>query len=79
MAVAGFAHGDLSAYNVLVHDGRLVVIDLPQIVDVVANPQGPEFLARDARNVATWFASHGVAQADGDVLAAELRRSAGVR
>ncbi len=79
MAIAGFAHGDLSAYNLLVQSGRLVVIDLPQIVDVVANPQGPEFLARDARNVATWFASHGVAEADGDVLAAELRRSAGVR
>ncbi len=79
MAIAGFAHGDLSAYNLLVHDGRLVVIDLPQIVDVVANPQGPEFLTRDARNVATWFASHGVTEADGDALSADLRRSAGVR
>jgi RIO kinase 1 len=79
MAIAGFAHGDLSAYNLLVQSGRLIVIDLPQIVDVVANPQGPEFLARDARNVATWFASHGVAEADGDALAADLRRSAGVR
>ena len=79
MAIAGFAHGDLSAYNLLVQSGRLVVIDLPQIVDVVANPQGSEFLARDARNVATWFASHGVVEADGDALAADLRRSAGVR
>jgi RIO kinase 1 len=79
MAVAGFAHGDLSAYNLLVHDGRLVVIDLPQIVDVVANPQGPQFLTRDAHNVATWFASHGVDSADGDVLAAQLLRSAGMR
>ena len=39
LARAGFAHGDLSPYNLLVHDGRLVVIDLPQVVDVVANPQ----------------------------------------
>src|SRR4029453_18875139 len=59
MAIAGYAHGDLSAYNILVHNGRLVIIDLPQIVDVVANPQGREFLTRDANNVATWFASHG--------------------
>jgi RIO kinase 1 len=79
MAHAGFAHGDLSAYNLLVHNGRLVVIDLPQIVDVVANPRGPEFLARDARNVATWFASHGVHHADGDVLAEELLASSGHR
>ncbi len=79
MARAGWAHGDLSAYNLLVQDGRLIVIDLPQIVDVVSNPQGKEFLARDARNVATWFTMHGVADADGDALAAELRAEAGLR
>ena len=79
MAIAGFAHGDLSAYNLLVQDGRLVIIDLPQIVDVVANPQGSQFLARDANNVATWFTSHGVAVADGEALAADLLRSAGIR
>ena len=78
MAQLGFTHGDLSAYNLLVHDGRLVIIDLPQIVDVVANPQGPTFLARDAQNVATWFASHGVTYADGDELATDLLRTAGV-
>jgi RIO kinase 1 len=79
MARGGWAHGDLSAYNLLVHDGRLVVIDLPQIVDVVANPRGPEFLDRDAHNVATWFRQHGVAEADGDELAALLRADAGLR
>ncbi len=79
MAQVGLAHGDLSTYNLLVHRGRLVVIDLPQIVDVVANPQGREFLARDARNVAAWFQRHGVTHADGDELAADLRRTAGLR
>jgi RIO kinase 1 len=79
MAIAGYAHGDLSAYNILVHNGRLVIIDLPQIVDVVANPRGKEFLTRDARNVASWFTSHGVHHADGDALAADLCRSAGLR
>jgi RIO kinase 1 len=78
MAYAGFTHGDLSAYNLLVHNGQIVVIDLPQIVDVVANPQGSAFLTRDAQNVATWFASHGVAHADGDALAADLLQSAGL-
>lgn len=79
MARAGWAHGDLSAYNVLVQDGRLVVIDLPQIVDVVSNPQGREFLTRDARNVGTWFAMHGVVEADGDELARLLAADAGLR
>ena len=42
------------------HDGRLVVIDLPQVVDVVGNPQGPDFLARDVRGVGDWFAARGL-------------------
>jgi RIO kinase 1 len=79
MARAGLAHGDLSAYNLLVHDGRLVVIDLPQVVDVIANPNGREFLARDAKNVAGWFASHGVLEADGDELTSLLLADAGLR
>ncbi|WP_367138870.1 serine protein kinase RIO [Saccharothrix sp. HUAS TT1] len=60
MAGAGLAHGDLSAFNLMVHDGRLVVIDLPQVVDLAANPRGPEFLERDVRNVAGWFTARGL-------------------
>ncbi len=56
----GLAHGDLSPFNLLVHRGRLVLIDLPQVVDLVANPQGPAFLARDVRIVTDWFTSHGL-------------------
>jgi RIO kinase 1 len=61
LARDGLAHGDLSAYNLLVHDGRLVMIDLPQVVDVIANPRGAFYLTRDAENIGHWFASHGVA------------------
>ncbi|MBM7775901.1 RIO kinase 1 [Actinokineospora baliensis] len=53
-------HGDLSAYNVLVHQGHLMLIDLPQVVDIVANPAGQEFLARDVANIARWFAGRGL-------------------
>ena len=59
-ARAGFAHGDLSPYNLLDHHGRIVVIDLPQIVDVAANPQGMDFLHRDVVNVSTWFTRRGL-------------------
>jgi RIO kinase 1 len=76
LAQHGLAHGDLSPYNLLVHDGRLVLIDLPQVVDVIANPGGHGFLARDARNVATWFAKAGHPEADGDALADLLRQEA---
>ena len=63
LAGLGLAHGDLSAYNLLVYDGRLVMIDLPQVVDVIANPRGAEFLDRDAANVARWFTARGLAGA----------------
>ncbi|MCW3820059.1 RIO-like kinase [Micromonospora sp. DR5-3] len=81
LARAGYAHGDLSPYNLLVHRGRLVMIDLPQVVDVVANPQGPEFLARDVRVVGTWFTARGLPAADTDPveLTGLLLREAGIR
>jgi len=80
LARFGLAHGDLSAYNLLVHQGRVVVIDLPQVVDVVANPRGAHFLERDARNVAKWFTGHqlaGAAVAPG-ALPELLRKEAGL-
>jgi RIO kinase 1 len=70
-ARAGFAHGDLSPYNLLVHEGRVVIIDLPQIVDTVANPQGLELLHRDCVNVCDWFARRRVI-CDPEELFAEL-------
>ncbi|MFI7522072.1 serine protein kinase RIO [Micromonospora globbae] len=81
LARAGYAHGDLSPYNLLVHHDRLVMIDLPQVVDVVGNPQGPEFLARDVRVVATWFAARGLPAdvADPTTLTEDLLHEAGIR
>jgi len=78
LARDGLAHGDLSAFNLLVHDGRLVMIDLPQVVDVIANPRGAWFLTRDAENVGHWFAQHGLrgARPEPAELPALLRREA---
>lgn len=70
LAGIGWAHGDLSPYNLLLHHEVVVAIDLPQVVDVVANPRGPELLHRDCLNVARWFCSQGL-EADGDALFAE--------
>ncbi|MFE6970031.1 serine protein kinase RIO [Isoptericola sp. NPDC057653] len=75
IARLGWAHGDLSPYNILVDDtddgGRLVIIDLPQVVDLVANPFGADLLHRDCRNVCTWFASRGL-DVDPDELFADV-------
>jgi RIO kinase 1 len=76
LARTGYAHGDLSAYNLLLHDGRLVMIDLPQVVDLVANPRGPEFLHRDCENVCAWFASRGLPTGELEHLFGDLMAEA---
>jgi RIO kinase 1 len=80
LAGQGMTHGDLSAYNLLVHNGQVMLIDLPQIVDVVANPRGPEFLARDVANVMGWFRARGLpeSEADAEDLTKELLTEAGL-
>ena len=72
LAQDGLAHGDLSAFNVLVDEKGCVLIDLPQVVDVVANPQGRGFLDRDCANIAEFFVRRGVLAADGELLAEHL-------
>jgi RIO kinase 1 len=71
IADAGYAHGDLSPYNLLVHEGRVVVIDLPQLVEVVSNPTGMDFLHRDCVNVCSWFERHGL-DADPEAIFGDL-------
>ncbi|HEY6793884.1 MAG TPA: RIO1 family regulatory kinase/ATPase [Kineosporiaceae bacterium] len=78
LAAEGLAHGDLSPYNLLVHEGRLVLIDLPQVVDVVANPRGPEFLARDVSVMVTWFAARGLTM-DAGTVTDDVMRAARLR
>ena len=63
---AGLVHGDLSEYNMIIHDGELVVIDLGQAV-TVHHPNADEFLRRDCRNVAAFFGRQGLDVADGDL------------
>jgi RIO kinase 1 len=60
LAGMGLTHGDLSPYNLLAAGDRLVVIDLPQAVDIVASPSGMDLLMRDCHNVCTWFVARGL-------------------
>lgn len=55
LVAAGFAHGDLSAYNLLWWEDRVWFIDLPQAVDLAANPQGLDYLHRDVVNICDWL------------------------
>jgi len=71
LTAAGLVHADLSAYNLLWWEGRLVVIDLPQAVEFVTNSDAYELLHRDVANVGQWFSRHGVA-VDVETVYAEL-------
>lgn len=53
-------HGDLSAYNVLVWDGRVTVIDLPQAVDPRKNRHAEALLERDVTRICEHFERYGV-------------------
>ncbi|MDQ7992731.1 MAG: RIO1 family regulatory kinase/ATPase [Propionicimonas sp.] len=74
MAGLGFVHGDLSPYNILVADAstpepRLVIIDVPQLVDLASNPNAVDFLHRDCTNMANWFTAKGRPVDAGGLLA----------
>jgi RIO kinase 1 len=72
MTQVGLVHGDLSPYNLLVWKERLYVIDLPQAVDPIQQPDGLTLLQRDVANLCKWFAARGLDDADPVALYREL-------
>ena len=73
ITAAGYAHGDLSAYNLLSWEDRLWFIDFPQSIDLAANLQGLDFLHRDVLNICGWFAQRGI-DVDAEEVFADLLR-----
>ena len=71
MLGANVIHADLSPYNILVWDGRAVVIDVPQAGDPRKNRHAEELLRRDVERVVEYFERFGV-RADARELAAGL-------
>ena len=71
LTAAGLVHADLSAYNLLWWEGRVVVIDLPQAVEFTTNTDAFELLHRDVANVGDWFGRRGLA-VDVEAIYAEL-------
>lgn len=73
-------HGDLSPYNVLVNgiaepEPELVIIDVPQVLDLVSNPNGVDYLQRDCRTMADWFIRKGL-DVNAEALLAEVLAAA---
>jgi len=63
---AGLIHGDLSEYNMIIHEGELVIIDLGQAV-TVHHPNSDDFLDRDCKNVASFFRRQGLEVTDDEL------------
>jgi RIO kinase 1 len=70
---AQLVHGDLSEFNILVHDDRPVLIDLGQAM-LLRHPRSPELLERDCNNVARYWKRLGV---DTDAATVRERITAG--
>ncbi|MBL8967898.1 MAG: phosphotransferase [Spirochaetaceae bacterium] len=65
-------HGDLSPYNVLVREGKPVIIDFPQAIDARFHSRGAEMLSRDLANILGYFGKRGLgSEEEGRALAAE--------
>ncbi len=66
-------HGDLSAYNLLYWNDRVVAIDFPQAVDARMNPNARALLGRDIENVCAHFQRFGLG-ANGGRIAEQMWR-----
>jgi RIO kinase 1 len=56
----GLIHGDLSAYNILYWQGRITLIDFPQVTNSHANNAAQFILQRDVTRLCEYFARQGV-------------------
>jgi len=71
MLFLDIVHADLSPYNLLIWQGLVTVIDLPQAVDPRKNRHARAFLERDVERICEWGSAHEVHRPAGR-LAADL-------
>lgn len=71
MLLNDVVHADLSAYNVLVWEGKPTVIDFPQAVDPKLNRNAEDLLRRDIQRLGEWFTREGLAL-DWEQIAGEI-------
>lgn len=70
----GIVHGDLSAYNILYWEGRMTLIDFPQVVSSQANSNARAIFERDVTRVCEYFDAQGVACDPGEISRKLWRR-----
>jgi RIO kinase 1 len=65
---SGRVHGDYSAFNILWHNEKAVIIDFPQVIEFENNPNADAFLERDVRSLCKSFRKQGVRADEAKVL-----------
>jgi RIO kinase 1 len=65
---SGRVHGDYSAFNILWHEEKAVVIDFPQVIEFRNNRNANAFLERDVHSLCRSFSRQGVRVDAGNVL-----------
>ncbi len=63
----GMIHGDLSAYNILYWQGKITLIDFPQVVDPYNNPDAFAIFRRDVERICQYFDRLGVGSQPGRI------------
>ncbi len=58
IVLSGRVHGDLSTYNILWHEGKAIVIDFPQVIQIGYNSSAKEILQRDIFSLCKSFKRH---------------------
>ena len=72
----GKIHGDYSAYNLLWWEGRVIVIDVPQMVNIAENKHAPELLEQDVTSLCQSFRR--TIDADPQIVLRRVRQRAGL-
>ncbi len=67
IVTAGRIHGDFSAYNILWHEGKAIVIDFPQVISINSNTSAKEILLRDVNSLCKSFKKHKIITDAGDI------------
>ncbi len=53
-------HGDLSAFNILYWEGKISIIDFPQVVNARTNPNAQVLFQRDIKRICDYFSRYKV-------------------
>ena len=70
---AELVHGDISAYNVLMHENHPYIIDLGQGV-LIEHPNALEFLKRDIHNVVSYFKKYGIQGNEDEIYQSVIKK-----